>query len=120
MTIRITEYEVSVLPETHAAYRAYAIQVQYRGKGKWRVYRLMDYLNANGEWTYLYRETGNDSDHLFDLATALRLAKEAAPHVATNGRTAQETLDLHLSKKAPNGLASEQVATGAGRSSADS
>lgn len=93
-TVQATAYEVSFLPESDINRPYFAITVEYRGGDRWAVVRHRQCMNAKGEWSWesIPSEREDDwlADHRFDLETALRLAKEAAPMVTVNGRTAIE------------------------------
>jgi hypothetical protein len=79
---RVSEYTVCALPEGHREYWHFAVTVNLRGDGRWTVANCGYVLSADGTWA---PET-SDSDR-FDLDTALRLAREAAPHVTVSGWT---------------------------------
>jgi hypothetical protein len=86
-TVRATRYEVSLLPEDDINYRHYALKVERRRDGAWIVtdgFRWMD-----TELTFHDRPY---EQCLHDLETALRLAREAAPHVRVNRWTAADAL----------------------------
>lgn len=91
-TVTATRYEVSLLPEGDDARRHFTITVEYRGDGRWAVCRYPECLGADGTWDWEPRPSERDEDwldtHRFDLDTALRLAKEAAPTVIVNGHSA--------------------------------
>lgn len=91
-TCQATEYEVSILLEGDINRSVFVITVQYRGGGRWAVTRHGACLGINGEWSREAIPSEREDDwlatHRFDLDTALRLAREAAPHVAVNGHTA--------------------------------
>jgi len=91
-TVRATGYEVSLLPEGDINRLSYTISVEYRGGDRWAVVRHRQCMNAAGEWSWesvpSEREDEWLAEHRFDLDTALRLAKKAAPHVVVNGHTA--------------------------------
>jgi hypothetical protein len=91
-----TRFAVNLLPETDINAHSYEITVDYRGNGLWAVVRHHQCMNAQGEWSWesipSEREDEWVAEHRFDLDTALRLAKEAAPGVTVNGCTAAEAL----------------------------
>jgi len=93
-TCQATEYEVSILPEDDINRHSFAITVQYRGNGRWAVTRHSSCLGADGTWEFGIKEYDRGDAwldaHRFDLYTALRLAREAAPHIVVNGITAAE------------------------------
>jgi hypothetical protein len=95
-TARPTRYEVTCLPEGDDAAFHMTITVEYRGRGLWAVLRHGEALGASGEWDYEPLPSSRDDDwvatHRFDLDTALRLAREAAPHLTVNGYTVADLL----------------------------
>ncbi|MFJ9112983.1 hypothetical protein [Streptomyces sp. NPDC102283] len=90
--VTATEYEVSILPEDDINRPVFTITVQYRGDGRWAVTRNGSCLGADGEWEFGIKEYDRGDvwldDHRFCLDDALRLAREAAPHILCNGHTA--------------------------------
>lgn len=93
-TVRPAAYTVCLLPEDDINAHVYAITVEYRGEGRWAVVHCGSCLGADGEWEFGVKPYGRGDGwlaaHRFNLDTALRLAKEAAPHVTVNGITAAE------------------------------
>ncbi|MDX3183543.1 hypothetical protein RKD45_002482 [Streptomyces griseus] len=93
-TCQATEYEVSILLEGDINRSVFTITVQYRGDGRWAVTRNGSCLGADGEWEFGIKEYDRGdawlAAHRFDLDTALRLARQAAPHVVVNGHTAMD------------------------------
>ncbi|MFE5853566.1 hypothetical protein ACFQ61_10180 [Streptomyces sp. NPDC056500] len=91
-TCQATEYEVSILPEDSLDSHLFTITVQYRGKGLWAVTHHDWCLGSDGTWERGVKEYDRGdawlAAHRFDLDTALRLARSAAPHVVVNGITA--------------------------------
>ncbi|MEV8353162.1 hypothetical protein ACFVTT_23410 [Streptomyces niveus] len=85
-------YEVSILPEGDINRHVFNIDVEYRGAGRWAVTRHGSCLGADGTWDFGIKEYDRGDDwlnsHRFDLDTALRLAREHAPHIVVNGETA--------------------------------
>ena len=102
--VQPTCYRVSLLSEDDANARYFAIEVRYRGEDHWVVVQGDDwaFLAADGRWTDAVELYGRGDDwlagHLFDLKTALRLAREAAPLVTVNGITAQQTLAMRSTR----------------------
>lgn len=70
------------------------LAVEDRGNGQWAVTRPRRCLGVDGEWDWEPIPSEREDDwlaaHRFDLATALALAKQAAPTVAVNGITAAQ------------------------------
>ncbi|MFG3046295.1 hypothetical protein ACGFZR_15365 [Streptomyces sp. NPDC048241] len=95
-TVQITRYEVSVLPADDINRHVFTINVEYRGDGRWAVVRHQRCLNAAGEWSWESIPSEREDDwlaaHRFDETTALRLAREAAPHIVVNGHTAADAV----------------------------
>jgi hypothetical protein len=92
-TVQVTEYTVSLLPEGPDA-SSYEITVAYRGRGLWAVTRSRMCLGGDGEWDWEPLPSERTEEwllaHRFDLDTALRLAKRAAPGIVVNGRSAAD------------------------------
>ncbi|UJV42044.1 hypothetical protein [Streptomyces sp. AMCC400023] len=90
--VEITRYEISLLPETDINRPVYTINVENRGNDQWAVVRHRQCMNASGEWSWesipSEREDEWLVEHRFDRETALKLAKQAAPHLVVNGHTA--------------------------------
>lgn len=97
-TVHPVGYQVSCLPLDHRAARHLSVWVKWRGRGLWAVTddggRC---LNANGEWVWEPQVSSRTdawiAGHRFDLDTALRLAKEAAPHLTVNDLTVADVLE---------------------------
>ncbi|MFI9344973.1 hypothetical protein ACIG0D_27460 [Streptomyces sp. NPDC052773] len=110
-TVQATRYEVSLLPEGDINRLSFTINVEYRGGDRWAVVRHRQCMNAQGEWSWesvpSEREDEWLAEHRFDLDTALRLAKQAAPHVVVNGHTAAEAYRRSQSPVVP--AASEET-----------
>jgi hypothetical protein len=87
-----TRYAVSCFEPDDENGALYNLAVEYRGRGLWAVVRHRQCLNARSEWSWesvpSEREDEWLAEHRFDLDTALRLAKQAAPHIVVNGYTA--------------------------------
>ena len=82
----------SAAPDAHV----FEITVEYRGNRRWAILRHGQCLGADGTWDYELRPSEREDEwiasHRFDLDTALRLAKEAAPGVTVNGLAAADAL----------------------------
>jgi hypothetical protein len=94
--VRPTRYIVNLLPDADPHGHVFELAVEWRGDDRWAVLRHGRCLGINGEWDYELRPSEREDEwiaaHRFDLATALRLAKEAAPGVMVNGLTAAQAL----------------------------
>lgn len=114
-TVQPTRYFVSCLPEGHDERSAWSLTVEYRGGGRWVVFRhALSCLGADGTWSWGYQwrdgtqepatddewteyHAGRDAwlaEHRFDLDTALRLAREHAPLITVNGYTVSDVLRM--------------------------
>lgn len=91
-----TEYTVSCIPEDNINRPVFEITVAYRGNGRWAVCRLRQCLGSDGQWDYesIPSERTDEwlATHRFDLETALKLAREAAPKIRTNGASVADVL----------------------------
>jgi hypothetical protein len=96
--VQATRYTVNCLPEDGIDSHVFEITVEYRGHDRWAVKRHSQCLAADGTWDYEMRPSERDDDwldaHRFDLDTALKLAKEAAPKVTVNGFTVADALRM--------------------------
>ncbi|MEU8642301.1 hypothetical protein AB0C91_10325 [Streptomyces sp. NPDC048674] len=94
--VRPTHYIVNLLPDTVPDADVFEISVEWRGDDRWAVLRHGRCLGTDGEWDYEVRPSEREDDwlaeHRFDVDTAIRLAKEKAPHVTVNGLTAADAL----------------------------
>jgi hypothetical protein len=91
-----TRVSVNLLPPSDPHGHVFEITVEYRGRDQWAILRNGWCLSRDGAWDYELRPSEREDDwldaHRFDLDTALRLAKEAAPGVTVNGLTAAQAL----------------------------
>jgi len=94
--VRVTQYAVGILPETNINAPFYEITVDYRGHDRWAVTRHRQCLSLDGEWEWESIPSERTDEwletHRFDEDTALRLAREQAPHAVVNGRSALDVL----------------------------
>lgn len=102
--VQPTGYTVSCLSYDDIDSEAFSIQVDYTGHGRWAVrLRGSRCLAADGQWEWEPIPSEREDDwltaHRFDLDTALRLAKEQAPHVTVNGITVQQALARHQARQ---------------------
>lgn len=98
VSVMAMTFTVSAVPATVPNADLFTLTVEARGSDIWAVRHIRNCLNAEGEWD---REPGpGERDdhwlarHRFDLNTALRLARAAAPHVTVNGSTVGDALRL--------------------------
>lgn len=95
---KLTEVTFSVLPESSVNHGTYAVTVAYRGDELYAVLHRGFCLAADGTWDYEPRPSSREDDwlatHRFDYDTASQLAREHAPKVIVNGRTAAQQADL--------------------------
>lgn len=95
--VRPRAYTVSLLPEDDVNYKHYLVLVEKQDRYGWTVHDGHCCLNRDGTWNHrdagisVYgRDDAWIAAHRFDRETALQLAREAAPHVEVNGRTAAQ------------------------------
>lgn len=88
-TARPTRYTVTcVPPDSSSDAHVWALQVEERRDGSWVVSDgFHEWMDTSGTW-----QDRPFPQCLHDLDTALRLAREAAPHVIVNGLTPQAAL----------------------------
>jgi hypothetical protein len=117
--VQAVKYLVNCLPEDDSDGHAFALTVEYRGEGRWGVFRSPACcLGADDTWSWGYSWEGGDREpateeewdsynrgryawldaHRFDEATALRLAREQAPKVTVNGFTVADALAMRKQK----------------------
>jgi hypothetical protein len=109
--IQATRYEVSLFPEDAEPRRHFTITIEWRGTDSWAVLDGPYCLGRDGEWEYEPLPSNRDDEwiaaHRFDLDTAQRLAKQAAPHLTVNGRTALEAYRRNPPQHVGNGANAE-------------
>lgn len=92
--VQATRYEVSIFPEGAQPRRHFTITIEWRSDDRWAVLDGHYCLGSDGEWEYEPQPSNRDDawidTHRFDLDTAKRLAKQAAPYLIVNGHTALE------------------------------
>lgn len=97
--VRVTCYEVSLLPESYGEAYHWAVSVEYRGKDQWAVLHFGFCLGDDGEWDYEPSPSNRDDNwlatHRFDMETALALACKHAPEVSVNGLTPADIFVRH-------------------------
>jgi len=80
------KYTVTCVPEDARGATGFALTVRHRGNDQWTIqHGERTYLAPDGSWT-------SSDEHRFQLDTALRLAREAAPHITVNDRTVNQAL----------------------------
>lgn len=97
VNVQPTEYLVSCLPLDDITAHVFTIKVQWRASDRWAVLLRGTWaLGIDGEWDYepIPSERTDEwkAAHRFDLDTALRLAKEAAPDLTCNRWTVADAL----------------------------
>lgn len=100
VTVRPSSYTVSCLPKRDMDTHLFEIRIEERGQidgtTRWAVCRMGYCLNRSGRWDYeMLPSSRTDrwiARHRFDLETAIRLAKKAAPLITVNGHTVAEAL----------------------------
>jgi hypothetical protein len=101
--VRADRYTVNCVPEGVMDGGAFEITVEYRGRDRWAVLRHGCCLSAAGAWEYEMRPSAREdewlAEHRFDLDTALKLAREAAPLVTVNGFTVADAIRMHERRK---------------------
>lgn len=94
LNCHVTTYEVGLFPLDHEGSSVYNLRVEYRGKDLWGVFRSKWCLGSDGEWDWEPVPSDRDDEwaaaHRFGLDTALKLARQHAPGVTMNGKTAVE------------------------------
>lgn len=103
--VEATRYTVSMWPPDSESIdrHVWDLSVEQRAPGRWAVYHLRRCLAADGTWSVEPIPSERTDEwkvrHRFDLGTALRLAREAAPHVVVNGLTAAECAEREMSRQ---------------------
>lgn len=97
-TVHVTRYLVSCLPLDNINAASFSLTVEHRGRSLWAVVRHGYCLSSAGQWSYesIPSERQDEwlTEHRFDLDTALKLAKEAAPLVRVNRYTVADALRM--------------------------
>lgn len=120
--VQPTVYYVNCLPEDDIDSDVFGLTVEYRGGGRWGVFRNPHCcLGVDGDWSWGYEWRGESASgepetdeeradyhagreawlqaHRFDEETALRLAKEQAPLVIVNGLTVADALRMQARRE---------------------
>ncbi len=106
---QVTEYRVSAAPLDHDDGWRFALVVRWSRAlgGTWMVTAGAEpasYIGADGQWCWdVLPEDPPDrwrDAYRFDLATALRVAREAAPKVTVNGRTWAQRQEHYAERRA--------------------
>lgn len=94
--VKATRYRVCSLPEDNINARYFVLHVEYRRDSQCVVRQPTEpalCLGTDGTWEW---ESGVTDEWIatyrHDFDTAMRLAKDAAPDVTVNGRTAADVL----------------------------
>jgi hypothetical protein len=94
ITVQPTVYTVTLFPDDPMWSSVYELTVAHRDRGRWAVCRMGQCLSIDGQWHVEPSPSNRDDDwlasHRFDLDTALSMAREAAPNIRVNGRTARD------------------------------
>jgi hypothetical protein len=77
--VLVTEYSISLLPETDINYPTFLITVQYGGFGRWGIFHMRYVLNRSGEWVW------NGRVRYASAEEAIERAKVAYPKLRVNG-----------------------------------
>lgn len=94
----VVAYEVCAVPyDDYGNYTSFTIRVEKTHHTEtWAVRRMGRCLGRDGTWDWEPLPSSREDDwlatHRFDLETALRLAKAAAPRVVVNGMTVADML----------------------------
>lgn len=85
--VSITQYAVSLLPADDVNYKSYVILVERDHQSDcWIIHNGHEYYTDQGTWD----PTRWKADHFSDPVAALKIAKDLAPGITVNGRTATE------------------------------
>lgn len=106
--VRAVEYTVNSVPDNDDDSYHFELRVQYRGNNRYAVTRHgWGCLGADGTWDQGIEEYDRGdawlNAHRFDLDTALRLAKEAAPHITVNGYTVTDAIAMQQKRRERDG-----------------
>lgn len=112
--VRATQYSIGCLPDDPLDGSSWDLHVEFTGAHRFGEPRPADQqwavrmrghwcLSRDGKWDMesIPSERTDEwlAEHRFDLETALRLAKEHAPHVTVNGLTAAGLLAWRAQRK---------------------
>lgn len=86
--LEVAVYRIALLPAGHPMREFAAVSVRLCDSGRWQVDRLGYLLDADGRWGDGTRRSLEwRAAREFELETALRLARAAAPHVRVGDTT---------------------------------
>jgi hypothetical protein len=92
--VEVTSYRIALLPHEHPMRGFAAITVRLCDSGRWQVDRLGFLLDVQGRWEQAGKHTREwREEREFDLETAIRLARAAAPLVLVGDSTVGALLD---------------------------
>ncbi|WP_329376169.1 hypothetical protein [Streptomyces sp. NBC_01483] len=93
--VEVTSYRIALLPHGHPMRGFTAITVRLCDSGRWQVDRLGFLLDVQGRWEQAGKHPHEwRAEREFDLETAIRLARAAAPLVRVGDSTVGSLLDL--------------------------
>jgi hypothetical protein len=99
---QVTRYAVSVIPDGHPLRRHFTITVDYRGEHRWAVLYEGSAMSRDGGADHEPLASNRDEEwlaaHRFAEDEALALARELAPQVRCNGRTAEQAMQWWVSE----------------------
>jgi hypothetical protein len=88
--VEVSSYRIALLPAGHPMQSFAAVTVRLCDSGLWQVDRLGFLLDADGRWEQATRRSRDwRAAREFDLPTALRLARAAAPVVRVGDSTVE-------------------------------
>lgn len=86
--VEVSAYRIALLPVGHPMRSFAAITVRLCDSGRWQIDRLGFLLDADGRWEHPTRRSREWwAAREFDLETALRLARAAAPAIRVGDST---------------------------------
>jgi len=91
--VTITRYTISVLPADDINHKYFALHVELKPRG-WVVHNGHEFYTAEAGW----EPSQTLARHFADYDDALAVAREAAPDLTLNGRTAAEVYRLTRSR----------------------
>lgn len=103
VTVAVTGYMVSRLPDTSIDQETWGIRVEAAGHGRWAARHHSQALGRDGSWDWEPSPSNRDDDwldqHRWDSAEeAIEAALAAEPHIVVNGLTSEDVRQRQIAR----------------------